>query len=205
MLQASTKVPVPCVKSPNTISNSTSCRSFSLQTFLRDKRIRDYKEARASRTTKTRRITTTGVRYTFTTTMSIASGNLPKPSTGGQPCLTLAPVVKSDVNETELIQFALKVRSGSAVNALTYKRKVARFTGGTPAEWIAVLEALDEIFLQNSVVAPLDRENVIRTILRGDSWTAYESSIQESRANATPVPLPLTIDMVSSALKAVSV
>ena len=136
----------------------------------------------------------------------VTGGVPPRPSAGGQPCLTLTPTVKSDVNETELIQFALKVRAGSAVNALTYKRKVARFTGGTPAEWIAVLEALDEIFLQNSVSAPLDRENVIRTILRGDSWTAFESSIQESRENpdAPAVPLPLTVEMVTTALKAVS-
>ena len=137
--------------------------------------------------------------------MSTVTSGIPQ-RPGGQPCLTLTPTVKSDVDETELIQFALKVRAGSAINALTYKRKVARFTGGTPAEWIAVLEALDEIFLQNSVVAPLDRENVIRTILRGDSWTAFESSIQESRANpnAPAVPLPLTIEMVDTALKAVS-
>ena len=105
--------------------------------------------------------------------MSTVTSGVPQQKPGGQPCLTLTPAVKSDVDETELIQFALKVRAGSAANALTYKRKVARFTGGSPAEWIAVLEALDEIFLQNSVVAPLDRENVIRTILHGDSWTAF--------------------------------
>jgi hypothetical protein len=130
----------------------------------------------------------------------------PKPTTGGQPCLTLAPAVKSDVSETELVQFVLKVRAGSAVSAPTYKRKVARFTCGTPAEWIAVLEALEEIFAQNSVVTAQDRENVIRTILRGDSWTAFESSIQESRVDEEnlAVPLALTVDMVSNALKAVS-
>jgi hypothetical protein len=93
----------------------------------------------------------------------------------------LVPAVKSDVDQTELVQFTLKVRAGSATNAPTYKRKVARFNSGTPAEWIAVLEALEEIFAQNSVVTALDRENVIRTILRGDSWTAFESSMQESR------------------------
>jgi hypothetical protein len=138
--------------------------------------------------------------------MSIASGSLQKPFAGGQPCLTLVPVVKSDVDETELVQFTLKVRAGSAANAPTYKRKVARFNSGTPADWIAVLEALDEIFAQNSVVTAQDRENVIRTILRGDSWTAFESSIQESRVNVDNMaePLALTVDMVTTALKAVT-
>lgn len=132
--------------------------------------------------------------------------DLRKPSPGGQPCLSLVPAAKSDVDETELVQFSLKVRAGSAVSAPTYKRKVARFTNGTPAQWIAVLEALDEIFAQNSLVAAMDRENVIRTILRGDSWTAYESSIQESRVHPENVgeQLALTVEMVDTALKAVS-
>lgn len=46
-----------------------------------------------------------------------------------------------------------------------------------PAEWIAVMEALDKIFAQNSVAAALDWENVIHTILRGDLWTAFESRV----------------------------
>lgn len=138
--------------------------------------------------------------------MSIASGSLQKPFAGGQPCLTLVPVVKSDVDETELVQFTLKVRAGSAASAPTYKRKVARFNCGTPADWIAVLEALDEIFAQNSVVNAQDRENVIRTILRGDSWTAFESSIQESRINVVDLtaPLDLEVEMIDTALKAVT-
>ena len=129
-----------------------------------------------------------------------------KPGAGGQPCLTLVPAAKGDVDETELVQFSLKVRAGSAISAPTYKRKVARFTCGTPAEWIAVLEALEEIFAQNSVVTAQDRENVIRTILRGDSWTAFESSIVESRVNVENMaePLALSIEMISTALKAVS-
>jgi len=141
---------------------------------------------------------------------TVTNGALPKPTSGtgvgGQPCLTLTPVVKSDVDETELVQFSLKVRAGSSATAPTYKRKVARFTSGTPAEWIAVLEALDEIFLQNGLTAASDQENVIRTILRGDSWTAFESSIQESRINVANLaePLALTVDMVKIALKAVS-
>jgi hypothetical protein len=136
----------------------------------------------------------------------MATNGNQKPTVGGQPCLTLAPPVKSDVAETELVQFVLKVRAGSSASAPTYKRKVARFNSGTPTEWIAVLEGLEEIFAQNSVNAAQDRENVIRTILRGDSWTAYESSIQESRVNAENLvqPLPLTVEMVDTALKAVT-
>ena len=134
------------------------------------------------------------------------NGNHQKPTVGGQPCLTLVPPVKSDVDETELVQFTLKVRAGSAASAPIYKRKVARFNSGTPTQWIAVLEGLEEVFAQNSVTSALDRENVIRTILRGDSWTAFESSIQESRVDVgnLVVPFALTVEMVDIALKAVT-
>jgi len=125
---------------------------------------------------------------------------------GVQPCLTLVPSPKTDVDETEIIEFSLKLRAGSGANAPTYKRKVARFYGGSPAEWIEVLVAFDEIFAQNGLNSAADRENIARTILRGDSWTAFESSIQESRENAeNPAePLPLTVEMINKALKGVS-
>lgn len=181
-------------------------KGFSLKNFLRDKRIREYRESRP--TVKPARKIPANQTYV---TMSIANAGIasgkivPRPTPGGQPCLTLEPVSKKeDVDETELVQFSLKVRAGSAANAPVYKRKVARFESGTPAEWIQVLEALDEIFAQNSVVNAQDRENVIRTILRGDSWTAFESSIQEQRLNIVGEPLPLTVEMINNALKAVT-
>ena len=124
-----------------------------------------------------------------------------------QPCLTLVPPTKKDVSETDIIEFSLQVRAGSAAkNAPTYKRKVARFNGGSPVEWIEVLEALDEIFARNGLTTPQDQENIVRTILRGDSWTAFESSLQESRENPDKPeePLPLTIEMINSALMKVS-
>jgi hypothetical protein len=131
----------------------------------------------------------------------------PQPTTGGvQPCLTLVPATKSDVEATELIQFSLKVRAGSAASAPTYKRKVARFNGGSPSEWIEVLEALDEIFAQNTLTSAQDRENVIRTILRGDALTAFESSLQENLENPENAaqPLAITIEIINKALLAVS-
>jgi len=145
--------------------------------------------------------------YWYRKQRQMSSASEPTVLMGGvQPCLTLIPRSKSDVDETELIEFTLKLRAGSDKNAPTYKRKVARFNGGSPAEWIEVLEALDEIFAQNALTSPQDRENTIRTILRGDSLTAFESSIHESRANPEQPgeQLRLTVEMVTTALQAVS-
>jgi len=114
--QIGDKVPVYLCLAIITVSNPR--RVFSLQQFTRDLRIRDYRWKK--------------------TTMSTSEN--PQPTTGGvQPCLTLVPATKSDVEATELIQFSLKVRAGSAASAPTYKRKVARFNGGSPSEWIEVL------------------------------------------------------------------
>ncbi len=123
-----------------------------------------------------------------------------------EPCLTLVPSPPREVEEKDLVQFTLKVRAGSAASAPVYKRKVARFANGTPAEWIEVLESLEELFNQNSLRAPEDQENAIKTILRGDSLTAFESSIQESREdpeNPGQV-MELTLEIVNKALQAVS-
>jgi hypothetical protein len=60
--------------------------------------------------------------------------------------------------------------------------KVAKLEDGTPAEWIDVLDALEEISKQNSMITATDREASIKTILREDALTAFESSIDDSRA-----------------------
>jgi hypothetical protein len=60
--------------------------------------------------------------------------------------------------------------------------KVAKFEDGTPAEWIDVLDALEELWKQNSMVMATDREASIKTILQEDALTTFESSIDDSRA-----------------------
>jgi hypothetical protein len=78
--------------------------------------------------------------------------------------------------------FRLKVRAGTGSMAPSYKMKVAKFEDGTPAEWIDVLDALEEIWKHNSMITATDREASIKTILREDALTAFESSIDDSRA-----------------------
>ncbi len=97
-----------------------------------------------------------------------------------EPCLALVQSPRREEEEKGLVQSTLKVHAGSVVNTPVYKRKVERCANGTPAEWMEVLRSLEELFNQNTVKAPEDRENAIKTILRGDSLTLFESSIQES-------------------------
>ncbi len=122
-----------------------------------------------------------------------------------RPCLTLAPVPTTNMEEKTFVQFTLKVRAGSASSAPTYKMKIAQFASGSPTEWIEVLETLEEIFLENGLTLAANCENVIRTILCGDSLTAYKSHVHRRRENPVDPghPLPLCVDIVDSDLTAV--
>jgi hypothetical protein len=99
------------------------------------------------------------------------------------PCLPLEASDKEDKKEeSEHVTFRLKVKAGTGSTAPSYKMKVAMFEDGTPQEWIDVLETLEEIWKQNSMVMATDREASIKTILWEDALTAFESSIDDSRA-----------------------
>ncbi len=69
-----------------------------------------------------------------------------------------------------------------------------------------MLEALEEVFLQNRLTSANNQEKKIKTILCEDSRTAYESPVLESRINANDPLHPLlhSIEVVNSALSAVS-
>ena len=125
---------------------------------------------------------------------------------GVQPYLTLVSTPRSNHDEIDLVLFTLEVRPRSNLSAPTYERKVARFAGGTPAGWIEVLEALDEVFAQNSLVSAEDQVNVVRTVLCGDLIMAFVSSLQEQcESPGNPGQLvALSVEIVNSALKEVS-
>jgi hypothetical protein len=56
---------------------------------------------------------------------------------------------------------------------------VAKFEDGTPTEYIDVMDALKEIWKQNSLTTASDRQASVKAILREDALTAFEASIDE--------------------------
>ena len=106
---------------------SSHSRYFSLQDFTRKIRVQAYREKMNDRIPR-------------------------KPTKGVEPCLTLFPKPSQEPEEKDLVEFAMKVRAGSGATAPTYKRRVARFANGTPNEWIDLLESLEELFAQNSLI-----------------------------------------------------
>jgi hypothetical protein len=97
------------------------------------------------------------------------------------PCLLLeASDDEDNKEESDYVTFVLKVRAGTGSTAPSYRMKVAKFEDGTPAEWIDVVNALEDILKQNSMNLAHDCEASIKTILREDALTAFEASIDNS-------------------------
>ena len=118
--------------------------------------------------------------------------------------LTLHEVAREVSPERELVQFTLKVKQGTGPKEPVYKIKVTRFHSGTVDEWIDILDALDEIWKQNSLNKPNDMECVLKLVVRDEALTTYEASIDDQRQDDDGI-LPLTADMIYKGLEEVSV
>ena len=132
---------------------------------------------------------------------------IPKKSTTITPCLGLEPEATEDGDPTSLVTFALKIKAGTPASAPIYKKQVRRFDEGSPHQWIQVLESMREIWRQNNVTSPSDRLATFRTILRGESLTAFEAAIQEGVDGGDEEEheeIPLSLKILEEAVVAVS-
>ena len=77
----------------------------------------------------------------------------PRKSRGLQPVLPLVPIKskKDTEDKTRTVAFELKTRARTQNNESKYKKYVKKFEEGNPQEWIALIEDLKKIFLQNLV------------------------------------------------------
>ena len=123
------------------------------------------------------------------------------------PILPLVRVkIPEDTDKAKFITFELKVRSGTGAGTPSYKKSMRTFEEGSPQEWMDVLTGLREIWKQNTVNGPTDRAATVVAILKGDSRTAFESSLEEVRVNPDDddVPLVMTIEHIEVSLSAVT-
>ena len=128
-----------------------------------------------------------------------------------QPVLPLIPEVLPGLEEdkSQFISLELRTRAGGPVNS-TYKKYVRKFEEGTPQQWIELLKDFEEIWQQNSINGGADRTATVRSLLRGDSLTAFNTALEETRTPAeqpdgqAAEPLAITAAMVKTALSAVT-
>ncbi len=106
---------------------------------------------------------------------------IPKKTSYLVPSLTLVEEVPDDSHPTEAISYLLKQRANSTSTASpTYKMYVRRFCEGTVQEWITTRKALEEIWTQNAITSATDQLATVRAILRGESLTIFNATIEEN-------------------------
>ena len=116
------------------------------------------------------------------------------------------PEDKND-EEDKFITVELRCKAGTtSTSAPSYKKKIKIFENGTPREYVEVRESMEEVWRQNGVTRAADQVNTVRMLIRGDSFTLFESHITEATAPSedNPEGLDLTIEMVKKGLEAVA-
>ena len=114
------------------------------------------------------------------------------------------------VDKTRYVSIDLKCKAGSqATSEATYKKKILTFENGSPAEFVKVKRALEEILQQNKIERPEDIVNIIRMLILGDSFRVIENSLTEQRVgpadnDGNDTELDMTVDMVDKAIEALA-
>ena len=123
-----------------------------------------------------------------------------------QPVITLIPEKLPSVEEdkSNFVSFELKLKVGAPNNATKYKKAVRKFEEGTPQAWIELLKDLAEIWRQNSIGDGADRVATVRALVRGESLTAFEASLQDARTNDEGDLADITEEHIQTALDSVA-
>ena len=84
------------------------------------------------------------------------------------------------------------------------KKNVRKFEEGTPQQWVDLIKDLREIWKQNGIEEGSDRVATIRSLIKGESGTAFETALQDLRTNEGEEEKEITKENVELALKAVA-
>jgi hypothetical protein len=133
----------------------------------------------------------------------------PKFSSEFHPIIPLVPPERpkdESKDKTKFITFELRARAGQPAGSTTYKKVMRVFEEGDPQEWMDVLTGVQEIWRQNSVNGPHDRAATITALLKGDSLSAFETAMEDARADPEDPgnPFELTTEHVDAAISSVS-
>jgi hypothetical protein len=112
-------------------------------------------------------------------------------------------------DKTRFITIELRAHFNAPAGSTTYKKYIRKFEEGTAQEWIDLQRDINEIWVQNTIAGGTDRASTARALLRGESLTSFEDSIEKARRNNNNdkedgAPLPIDAAMVEVALTAVA-
>ena len=130
---------------------------------------------------------------------------IPKKTSFLKPVLPLVPeeATKTEDDKSNTITMELKSQAGKSSGG-TYKKHITLFDEGTPQEWIDTQRDIAEVWKQNNITQADDRMAIIKAILRGETLTTFEASIEEQRQDPVNGILAVKMEMVTKALAEVS-
>jgi hypothetical protein len=141
------------------------------------------------------------------------SARIPKKTSAHNTLRPVLPLIaeKSATVEDDkscFITIELCARVNASADSTLYKKYIRKFEEGTAQEWIDLQRDIKEIWVQNTITGGTDRASTARALLRGESLTSFESSIEESRRNdvngVAGAPLQLDAEMVETAMTSVA-
>ena len=139
--------------------------------------------------------------------LSISTKIQRKNKNGGflQPVLPLIPekLSSNDEEKGSFISFELKTKENQAESGTKYKKFVHKFDEGTPQQWIDLLRDLKEIWKQNSLESGSDRVATVRALIHGESATAFEAALEETKNSESGEEQEITAEHVQFGLDAV--
>src|SRR6476660_1113636 len=115
-----------------------------------------------------------------------------------KPVLPLVPkeASKKEEDKSKFVTIELKSQAGTRSTGGTYKKHIVLFNEGTPQEWIDAQRDIAEVWKQNNITQPDDRMAIIKTLLRGETLTTFDASIEEQKHGSNG-NLALTIELVT--------
>jgi hypothetical protein len=104
--------------------------------------------------------------------------------------------VSAEDERGKYISFLLKSCVRQADTGTKYKKYVRMFKEGSPQLWIDLVKDIKEIWTQNSMVGGTDQAFNVRSLVHGESLTAFEAALQTARTDAEGVEAAITQDHV---------
>jgi hypothetical protein len=118
----------------------------------------------------------------------LSAHRIPRKSPGGlTPVLPLGreTAVSAEDERGKYIYFLLRSRVGQPDTGMKYKKYVGMFEEGFPQLWIDLVKDIKEILrTQNSMAGGADGAFTVRSLIRGESLTAFETALQTARTSA---------------------
>ena len=148
-----------------------------------------------------------GIRQRSRSKMLAFKATIPKKR--GSSLVPILPLIPTTLPITEddkgsYLSFELKTRVGQPDAQSKYKKYVRKFEEGEPQQWINLKRDINEIWTQNSVNGGTDRASTVRALLKGESLTAFETSLEEARTADDGTVAAITPEHVTTAMEAVA-